>query len=209
MYLSAALWILVFLPITLPILNLTLKILQYNSTQGVLAFKFPISILTRTQDFATRPLNLRKPSKFSKIDFFLNANFNQRSMFPVYLLSILNIFFTETIFFWPKIGHRIGCNYRMVACWQNLRLVHNSTIFWLKMLIKSPSKGPKQQIKPHSTRWHYPLITYLTPKVKFTLSCLPWTCYDICFACRTLKIWGMGVQHQSWLFVFLVSLPTE
>jgi hypothetical protein len=70
MYLSAALWILVFLPITLPILNLTLKILQYNSTQGVLAFKFPISILTRTQDFATRPLNLRKPSKFSKIYIF-------------------------------------------------------------------------------------------------------------------------------------------
>jgi hypothetical protein len=62
---------------------------NHNYTQGVFAFKLPISILTQTQaqhrcqktgkigknyvpisDFATRPLNLRKPKKspkFSKI----------------------------------------------------------------------------------------------------------------------------------------------
>ena len=30
----------------------------------------------------------------------------------------------------------------------------------LNMLIKSVYR-PNQQIKPHPTRWHYPLITYL------------------------------------------------
>ena len=28
----------------------------------------------------------------------------------------------------------------------------------------SPSNGPNQQITPHPTRWHYPLITYLSSK---------------------------------------------
>ena len=31
-------------------------------------------------------------------------------------------------------------------------------------MLLSPSNGPNQQIKPHPTRWHYPLITYLTIK---------------------------------------------
>jgi hypothetical protein len=92
-------------------------------TQGVLASKFPISILMQIQgqhgcqifrkivknyvpnsDFATRLLNLSKPQKsqnFCKTNIFFslkNANCNQRSTFPVYFLSILNICFIENTF---------------------------------------------------------------------------------------------------------------
>ena len=31
----------------------------------------------------------------------------------------------------------------------------------------SPSNGPKHQIKPYPTRWHYPLFTYLNQKAFF------------------------------------------
>ena len=32
----------------------------------------------------------------------------------------------------------------------------------------SPSNGPKQHFKPHPTRWHYPIITYLTTEGKLS-----------------------------------------
>ena len=34
--------------------------------------------------------------------------------------------------------------------------------YWKCVL--SPSNRPNQQIKPHQTRWHYPLLTYLSKK---------------------------------------------
>ena len=99
-------------------------------TQGVLASKFPISILRRIQgqdvpqifkkivqnyvtisDFATRPLKLRKPKKsqiFAKMNILIlskNENCNQRSTFPVYFLSIFNVCFIKNIFLtknWPQ-----------------------------------------------------------------------------------------------------------
>ena len=53
----------------------------------------------------------------------------------------------------------------------------------LKMLI-SPSNGPNQQIKPHPTRWHYPLITYLW-KIK-------------CFQCGSnFSSWGKPNFNHS------------
>ena len=83
-------------------------------------------------DFATRQLNLTKTSKiFKKIVktlFFLsfkNVNFDQRNICRVYSLSIFDIWFTEYI----KMGHRNEPNDKMGAWWQNLRLVHNLTLF--------------------------------------------------------------------------------
>ena len=95
-------------------------------TQGVLASKFPISILRWIQsrdgrqifrkivyncvpisDFATRVLNLRKPQKsqnFCKRKKFIllkNANCNQMSIFSAYFLSFLNICLVENIY-WTK-----------------------------------------------------------------------------------------------------------
>ena len=75
--------------------------------------------------------NLKNPKKFA---FFFSslkkANCNQRSTFPVYFLSILNICFIENIF-WPEICHRNNA-YKMGAWWQNLRLANDSTLFsWI------------------------------------------------------------------------------
>jgi hypothetical protein len=106
-----------------PLNYLSEKLQQVRATQGVLASKFPISILMQIQgqhgcqifrkivknyvpisDFATRLLNLSKPQKsqnFCKKNIFFslkNANCNQRSTFPVYFLSILNICFIENTF---------------------------------------------------------------------------------------------------------------
>ena len=41
-----------------------------------------------------------------------------------------SIFLWKQIFFRPKIGHRNKHNYKMGAWWQNLRLVHDSTLFF-------------------------------------------------------------------------------
>jgi hypothetical protein len=42
-----------------------------------------------------------------------------------------SIFVLEKILFVPKIGHRNKRNYKMGAWWQNLRLIHDSTLFSL------------------------------------------------------------------------------
>jgi hypothetical protein len=108
----------------------------YRATQGVLASKFPISILAQTQgqhrcqkirkilkkcvpvsDFATRQMNLRKPQnsqKFWKKIFRFGKKCNSKSKehFSWYFLSILNICFIENIF-WPKNNHINQRNYKM------------------------------------------------------------------------------------------------
>ena len=117
-------------------------------TQGDLAFKIPISILTWTQsqhrcqifckivlnyvsisDFTSRQLNLRKPQKpqkFSenKMKPLKNANCNQGSPFLVSFLSILDIWFAE-FFFWPILGGINEPYYKMGAWWQNLSSMWN------------------------------------------------------------------------------------
>ena len=79
-----------------------------HDIQGVLVSKFPISIQTQTRqkirkipkqhvpvsDFATRPLNLRKPQKPQKFckEFFFslkNAIQDQRRTFSGYLIFVL------------------------------------------------------------------------------------------------------------------------
>ena len=54
--------------------------------------------------------NLKNLKKFSKTNIFFslkNANFNQRSNFPVYFLSILDIFY-RTYFFDLKLAREMG-----------------------------------------------------------------------------------------------------
>ena len=60
----------------------------------------------------------------------------------------------------------------------------------------SPSKEPNQQIKPHPTRWHYPLITYL-----ISFSWLSLAATSICNFCKPAII--QWISYMCTVFIWL------
>ena len=76
-------------------------------------------------------------------------------------LQVFQKYFCMEIYIWPTLFVKVEKKEK--KSYRN---------FWL-----SPSNNPNQQIKPHPTRWQYPLINYLTSVYKNTTKLLlkKWT----------------------------------
>jgi hypothetical protein len=105
--------------------------------QGCQIFRKIVYNYVPISDFATRSLNLRKPKRFrnfcKEIFYFLlkNANYNQRSTFPVYFLSILNIL-NRKFFFDQNLAIEISVTMPFIAWKHTERSRHRHRNSFLK-----------------------------------------------------------------------------